>query len=100
MEILVGLIVVLAVAAFLGRDSRSATTRTAVLPVSPAVPRPTVVQDRADDAFIMSYLIARHTADGGTSSTDRHRADAAYDECEQYADDMGTCGGDDGWDEY
>lgn len=82
MEIFVGLIVVLAVAAFLGRGSQTSTVRTAALPT----PAPSaIVRDRADDAFITGYVIGRHTRAGETGRTDHPPAEPLDDDCDPAA---------------
>ena len=92
MEIVVGLIVVLAVAAFLGRDTRPAM-RPVDVPALPPAPRTVLPQDRADVAFVLGYLAGRHSAEAPEEQWNtRHQPDGdyeeliAYDDCDNWED--------------
>lgn len=93
MEILVGLIVVLAVAAFFGRGS-GAAPHVADASVAPRLVQPETARERADDAFITGYLIGRHAETASRTDTaspwsEDDSADAGWrDDC---ADDWDDC---------
>ena len=96
MEIVLGVIVVLAVLAFLGRETRPPTRAQAVL-LAPMPHPPPVAQERADDAFVMGYALGRHAADGSSTGTGGPRFDPAPDDCDQDELDMAMYDG--AWDD-
>ena len=83
MEILIAVVVVLAIAAFLGRGQSSAPARhlAAQPPVSPAPGLVGPTRETPDDAFVLGYVIGRHVED-------RHHADVADRYVEDSCDEI------------
>ena len=92
MEILIGVLAALVVAAFLGRNSSGAGVQPRP-PAHPAGPAAGAgAREAADDAFVMGYVIGRHAEGNSRDPAGQPPIDAACGELDSY-----DCGDD--WDD-
>ena len=94
MEILIAVVVVLTVAAFLGRGQGSApATHLAAQPPLSAPGPVGPARETPDDAFVLGYVIGRHVED-------RRNADVAERPAENSCDDWDSAMCDDACDDW